>query len=224
MNLDVERDRVSFYDEELLKGRIKASKSNQLVFYNRKNGDNSLIVFTFESQPFKIESSDKIFWKPVDEFRQVNNYKLQKAVAEFGGRTWTAWFCSDLNMMEGPYKFRDLPGLIFEVTDSENLFSYTLTGIEKFTKDTKKLNFDLDNIQAVTWEKYNKLMTDYFENPFLKQRNQLSNGVELNVNDKDIKVQDLNKMTLDFQKSLKNVFPPAAEPDRFSFYEDSILK
>ncbi|KQT24106.1 hypothetical protein ASG22_08805 [Chryseobacterium sp. Leaf405] len=224
MNLDIQDDLVSFYDEELLKGMIKASKSNQLVFHHTKTKENHLIVFTFETQPFKIQSTNKINWELVNEFKQINQYKLQKATVTFGERKWTAWFCPEINIMEGPYNFRDLPGLIFELTDSENIFVYTLTGIEKFKKDTKKLNFDLDKTQNITWEKYNKLMTDFFENPFLKQRTQLSNGIELNVDDKDVKVQDLNKMTSDFQKSLKMTFPPAIELDNFSFYKYKILQ
>lgn len=224
MNLDIQDDLVSFYEVELLKGMVKASKSNQLLFHHPKTKESELIVFTFETQPFKIQSTDRINWELINEFRYVNQYKLQKATASFGERQWTAWFCPEINIMEGPYKFRDLPGLIFEITDSDNIFVYTLTGIKKFKKDTKNLIFDLNKTQDISWEKYNKLMTDFFENPFLKQRTQLSNGIELNVDDKDIKVQDLNKMTSDFQKTLKMTFPPAVELDHFSFYKYKILQ
>lgn len=224
MNLDIENDWVSFYDEELLKGVKKASKSNQMLFHNQERDENHLIAFTFESKLFQIKSKDKINWELSDEFKINNQYKLQKATASFGEREWTAWFCPEINILEGPYKFRDLPGLIFELIDSDNIFVYTLTGIEKFKNGTKKLKFDLSKTPEITWEKYNKNMSDFFDNPFLKQRNQLSNGVELNIDDKDVKVQDFNKMTSEFQKSLRMTFPPAVELDQFSFYKQRILQ
>jgi len=61
-------------------------------------------------------------------------------------------------MMEGPYKFRNLPGLIFEVSDSENIFFYQMISVEKFTAGTKKFGFDFAKVQEITVEKYDKMM------------------------------------------------------------------
>lgn len=223
MNLDIQDHFVSFYDEELLKNVHHASKSNQMVFHDRETNENQQIVFTQENKPLKIKSTEKLTWNLVNEFKTVNKYKLQKATVTFGERNWTAWFCPEINIVEGPYKFRDLPGIIFELSDSENIFVYQLTGIEKFKPETKKLSFDFNKIQDITLEKYNKLIDGFLENPFLKERTQLSNGVELNIDDKDIRVQDLNKMTSDFQKNVRLYFPPVVELDKFTFYKEKIL-
>ncbi len=51
--------------------------------------------------------------------KKVQNYTLQKATTGFGGRNWTAWFCKDIPFNEGPFKFRGLPGLIFEIQDDK---------------------------------------------------------------------------------------------------------
>ena len=56
---------------------------------------------------------------------KVDNYTLQKASTNFGGRNWTAWFNSEIPFQEG-YKFTGLSGLIFEIYDSENIFHYSL--------------------------------------------------------------------------------------------------
>lgn len=224
MNLDVEGVKSVFYDEKLLENSKYPSKSNQFLLHQQAGNEYVQIVYSHENLPLKIKSDDKISWKVEEEFKKIDDYKVQKATAGFGGRQWTAWFCSEISMMEGPYKFRDLPGLIFELSDSENIFFYQMIGIEKFKNDTKKLSFDFNKAQEITAEKYDKLMGDFLENPFQKQRNQLGNGVELNIDDKDVKVQDLNKMTAEFQKNIKNTYPPAVEIDQFSFYKKYILK
>jgi GLPGLI family protein len=47
---------------------------------------------------------------------------LQKAT-NFGGRLWIiAWFNLEIPINEGPYKFRGLSGLIFEIGDSQTQF------------------------------------------------------------------------------------------------------
>jgi GLPGLI family protein len=43
----------------------------------------------------------------------------ENATTKFGGRNWTAWFCEQIPFQEGPYKFRGLPALIFEISDNE---------------------------------------------------------------------------------------------------------
>lgn len=53
-----------------------------------------------------------------------NNNQLQKAKTFFGGRYWEAWFSNDTPLQEGPYKFKGLPGLIYEMRDSKNNFIY----------------------------------------------------------------------------------------------------
>lgn len=64
----------------------------------------------------------------------MGQYTLQKATTTFGGRDWTAWFCKEVNLGEGPYKFRGLPGLIIEVADDKNNFIFKLIKSMKFQK------------------------------------------------------------------------------------------
>ena len=222
MNLDIENNTCFFYDEEILKGVRTVSKSNQMSFHALNSDSNEIIVFTPENKIFKIENTDKIEWKLENEFKQEKNYKLQKATANYGERTWTAWFCSDINIFEGPYVFRGLPGLIFELYDSENIFNYKLTEIEKLSNASKRLKFD-QKIAPITWEKYNKNLADFYNNPFNKERMSISGGNEINIDNKDIQIQDLNKMTVEFQNRIKLTFPPAVLLDKFSFYKTKIL-
>ena len=74
---------------------------------------------------FSVETQDKMNWKLQNETKTSGNYLLQKATTKFGGRNWTAWFTKDIALNEGPYKFRGLPGMIFEIYDDKNNFKFS---------------------------------------------------------------------------------------------------
>ncbi|WP_300687618.1 GLPGLI family protein [Chryseobacterium sp.] len=139
MVLDVQKDYTKFYYKKLI-------KLDSLV----RSG--SIISYTFPIQQiikrktssFKNEnfvnvagiyynypSIDDIKWKILPQTKLSDNYKLQKAEAIWGGRKWIAWFSLEMPVSEGPYKFKGLPGLIFEVKDSNDNFNYKLVSINK---------------------------------------------------------------------------------------------
>lgn len=72
-------------------------------------------------------------WKILPETAKIGDYKTQKAETNFAGRTWFAWFTTDIPFQDGPYKFSGLPGLIVKVEDSKGDFSFDL-------KEAKKIN------------------------------------------------------------------------------------
>ncbi|WP_435522984.1 GLPGLI family protein [Chryseobacterium indoltheticum] len=83
---------------------------------------------------FSLKSTDKMNWKLLNDTKIEGQYTLQKAITTFGGRNWVAWFSKDVNLSEGPYKFRGLPGLIFEIEDDKNNFRFKLSKSMKFPK------------------------------------------------------------------------------------------
>lgn len=81
--------------------------------------------FTYE-EPF-----DSFKWQITSETDTITNYICQKAICDFGGRTWEAWFTMEIPISDGPYKFCGLPGLILNVTDTQNHYSFNFLSIEK---------------------------------------------------------------------------------------------
>lgn len=134
MILDINPDDVKFYPyiyaEKDSINKIQKTRSfiweENLPALTRKRNSNLNITFVLLNDFFKIESKDEMTWELSSETKTIGNYKLQKAATKFGGRNWTAWFNSEITLNEGPYKFRGLPGLIFEITDDKQNFKFTL--------------------------------------------------------------------------------------------------
>ncbi|WP_343642890.1 GLPGLI family protein [Chryseobacterium sp.] len=80
---------------------------------------------------YSYEEQNNINWKIKNEFKTVLGFKCQKAETTKYGRTWTAWFTTDIPFQFGPYKFNGLPGLITELYDSKDDYHYTLYTFRK---------------------------------------------------------------------------------------------
>jgi len=56
---------------------------------------------------------------------------VQKAVGELNGRTWTVWFTTEIPLIEGPYKFKNLPGFVVKAVDDKQDFLFEFRKSEK---------------------------------------------------------------------------------------------
>lgn len=134
MILDINPDEVKFYpyfqaeNDSINKVRNYSNSSwdESLPTLKRKRNSNTNISYILLNDLFSLQSDDVLDWNLSKETKKVGNYNLQKATTIFGGRNWIAWFNTELNLNEGPYKFRGLPGLIFEIIDDRNNFGFHL--------------------------------------------------------------------------------------------------
>ena len=139
---------ISEFRNQLPKNRITSSIE--------KNLKTSNITYKNTIIPSKTIS----FIEPIPEFgwniktnkKNILGYSCQKAVLNYKGRSYIAWFSDKLTFQNGPWKFGGLPGLILEISDTQNHYSFKLIGIKKETKlfpaiyqkaiKIKKENFD----------------------------------------------------------------------------------
>lgn len=94
---------------------IKNIPQHQVFYYDRVAGRE---IYYQEDRPLK--------WEITDIKENQNGYPAQKAVTNFGGRFWTAWFTKDINISDGPYKFSGLPGLIVKLEDENGDYKFDL--------------------------------------------------------------------------------------------------
>ncbi|MCW4452769.1 GLPGLI family protein [Kaistella sp. BT6-1-3] len=123
MTLDINPENIKFYNYHYVtidSTNITKGQNSQLwdtstpVIVRLKNS-NTNKNYTLINDVFVFETEDKINWNLEKETKKFENYTLQKATTNFGGRNWTAWFSKEINVPEGPYKFHGLPGLIFQI-------------------------------------------------------------------------------------------------------------
>lgn len=203
MVLDIDKDYTKFYDYDFLKNDSISKKtgqnwqtntqSDQLILRKTNSHENKAFhdnMFDY----FVIESKDVMNWKIENETKKNAEYYLQKATTDFGGRKWTAWFCSSIPFQEGPYKFRGLPGLIFELEDEKGDFGYKLVKSNNLPETYITTNFLQTHYGkqpiAVTLKQYHKVKLDYYENPVSDMKKALKEGGKIIINGEKITTQE----------------------------------
>lgn len=106
------------------------------------------------------ESQDSMTWLLTSDTLTINRLPCQKATLRYGGRSWEAWFCPDIPISDGPYKFRGLPGLIVRIRDSTDSWLFDLTNITPVPPFSFDLAF-LKNAVAIDKRGLYKRKWDY---------------------------------------------------------------
>lgn len=66
-----------------------------------------------------------------DSVKTILDYSCRKAVCTYRGRAYEAWYCPDIPVSLGPWKFSGLPGLIMSVRDTKGHYTFDILGLEK---------------------------------------------------------------------------------------------
>lgn len=137
-----------------------------IVYKNYPIGENTVIYRTFLQGPiFEYkESMPKIDWKMMPDKKTLLGYTCQKATGTFRGRTYEAWFSSQIPFKEGPYKFGGLPGLILQLSDTKNHYVFNCIGIQMPKKKAPILYWNWET-QKTSREKLNSLVKRAHQNP-----------------------------------------------------------
>jgi len=217
MNLDINPKSVTFYDktfsdyDSINKQAHEAvsrysTKTDQVIERKPDSFKNKWYRDFFDY--FVVETNDEMKWKLLQETQQYNGYTLQKATTDFGGRTWNAWFSNDVNIKEGPYKFRGLPGLIFILEDTDKNFVYKLINNKKLdtyydTKEFVETHYGKPAI-PITNEKFNTYIADIYQNPTRMFSEKIKNGQKATFKNESVEsIEELNKKKEMLQKGIK---------------------
>lgn len=108
-------------------------------------------------------------WKITSETKKINGYTCYKATGTLPNLgvipdNFEAWFCPQINLPFGPYEFAGLPGLIFEVynTNGKDLH-WTLKKIEKNKTKDFTIPAESESEHFVeTFKKFNEIKRKLF--------------------------------------------------------------
>ncbi|MES2372687.1 MAG: GLPGLI family protein [Bacteroidota bacterium] len=100
-------------------------------YYKDMNTSKMINIVLGGSQVFALEDKTPLIeWNITQEAKEIMGLQCQKAVGDFKGRTYEAWFSSQLPYSNGPWKLGGLPGLIIEASDTKKEVIFKLTSFE----------------------------------------------------------------------------------------------
>ena len=183
---------------------IKTDQRKGFVRYTvAKNYQNGNVDFRnrIGMDAFKVTEDRKIAWKILPNKQKIGNWETQKATTEFGGRKWTAWFCNDIPIQDGPYKFFGLPGIIVKLEDQTQSHVFNLVGIKNLgTLEPEIYAFEITKEIPLKSSEYKKLLLENRSDPAKGLRQiSMDNGVVLNMNNS----AETNKFMKEREERLK---------------------
>lgn len=183
--LDVNNEKNMFYSNEYLiidslntttnrRFQFAYPKFKNIIRWTKKN-DSFDFINKLSMYSYLYNTPVKLHWKLADEKKKIGNYTVQKAEVEYGGRSWTAWFSSEIPLPYGPYIFYGLPGLILEIYDSakDYQFSFIQNKNYRTTIDSDQLMEKYLGIEQIkiAKEDWPKMQENFYNNPIPEYKN-----------------------------------------------------
>ncbi|WP_282132709.1 GLPGLI family protein [Cellulophaga baltica] len=152
---------------------IIKSKRNEFVFKNFKEKK----IFYRDRiglKDFKIKDSlSNTQWNLTTNTKEILGYLCQEAKATYGTREYTAYFTTQLNYPDGPWRFSGLPGLILEIKSDDDFFKLIATSIA-----TKKEKLVIENPyikdKLISWAEFLALYKSKYDE--VKRNGMSENG------------------------------------------------
>lgn len=131
---------------------------------------NMLNAFSYE------DTLNAIQWQIKSDTMTCLNYLCQKAIGDFRGRHYEAWFAPDLPINDGPWKFSGLPGLILYAKDSKNLYILKAVALDKAQTP---LQFAKRDYMKTNRQELDKIKKRFAEDPIGSMMNSLPPGTKI---------------------------------------------
>ena len=172
----------------LVNGSSKYGK--RIVSYNiLKDFRNNQIDYTDNVGGYQ-ENLPDFNWSISPEQKKILGYTCQKAMCNFRGRTYEAWFTTEIPVKDGPWKFHGLPGLILEVYDIQKHYSFVFVGLRSSDANITMLPRKYTQSSR---EKYLKAYKNYIKDPvaFISA----ASGMKITLNSSSRRKPKPNKLT-----------------------------
>lgn len=89
---------------------------------------------------YVYEEASALEWKFVEGTDSVLGYPCNKAITEYGGRTWIAYYSEEIPSVNGPWKLTGLPGLILKAESGDGIHGFVAQVV--FNLEAQKISLD----------------------------------------------------------------------------------
>lgn len=174
---------TKYKTDSLIREAVKKGQSlNSISSISTNNTSATIIYRKLVDNTFKLTTElvgdkycypDKfdISWNILDDTMLIQGYSCQKAVLDFRGRHYVAWFTNSIPVSAGPWKFYGLPGLIMNLYDKDRSFYFECVGINIFNNTKELLMIEDKGCIETTRERYYKQEDLYYQDPIEYLRN-----------------------------------------------------
>ena len=135
------------------------------IYKNYKGSGNTILLDKLGMARYKCEESAQVpIWNLIPDTLTVIGYVCQKAITNYKGRIWTAWYTPEIPIQEGPWKLCGLPGLILKAEDNQHTYNFEANGLEQIHHPHNIL-YKGNKYEPITRKNLNKLYTRYYADP-----------------------------------------------------------
>lgn len=141
------------------------------------------------------DSLPRIYWqkenRPGDS-RMICGYICKKAVADFRGSQIVAYYTDEIPLPFGPWKFKDLPGVILQVynVNGDRDFMWVASKVEYPYKGKLEFNFP-KNIKVISQKKYIQEQEQEWRNQMKKSEPKPDNSYWDNIQLKRLGIEKI---------------------------------
>ncbi len=202
----VSDDVVKKYREDIMKSETYFEQE-----VNTSLPANKINVFCdMAPERYKYEQQlPLITWEETEDTDTVCGYLCKKAIGNYGGKKWTAWYSEEIAIPFGPWKIFGLPGLVLKATDNEGNHNFEAIAFRQGSGAFSPSK--IPNQISIKHDKFIELKNEYDRNPeaainpesisgieVTREGNILINGVRSRLNKKkliplEFTVAELNK-------------------------------
>ena len=147
-----------------LQDQVPSTVFNYNIYFNKNDKNTLVIEKILKNRYFYEVASSQLDWQIFQETDTIKGYKVQKATTSFAGRDYEAWFNSEIPISSGPYKFNGLPGLIINISDSQNHYVFELTEF-KILREPLTMHLDLSKYIKATPEEVRDAQRKFDNDP-----------------------------------------------------------
>ncbi|MBD3904972.1 GLPGLI family protein [Chryseobacterium sp. C-39] len=139
-------------------GNLVSAKYVPEVFYSK---DILVVYDKILNVTYNYKAEERTKWTFLNETKKIQGYTCKKAIGKYHNKTIIVWYTEEIPISDGPYTFKNLPGLVLEASDSKDYFHFTLESLKRIKKPIKPL----EGTVGTEYSKFVKKRTDIFNDP-----------------------------------------------------------
>ncbi len=155
---EIMRETANYHD--ISKRRTYTPSYREYLYRDLASGKVDIYT-SLGGEGLRITDTPTMTWSIVaDSTKEILGYECIQAETTFRGRQWKVWFCMDIPLPVGPWKFNGLPGIILQA-ECQGFLNIEAGRISaKGLTPVKFYNYFNKSFSNVSRESYLKKITD----------------------------------------------------------------